>query len=61
MNFKELEIGYVSYLPDLSQPADRRRFPLFAKNNNVAFQIADKDKEYDIILLTVHFKLSHKK
>jgi hypothetical protein len=58
MNFKELRIGYVPYLPDLSQPADRRRFPLFAKNNDVPFEIADKDKEYDIILLTATANLS---
>lgn len=58
MNFKELKIGYVPYLPDLSQPADRRRFPLFAKNNDVPFEIADKNKEYDIILLTATANLS---
>ena len=58
MNFKELKIGYVPYLPDLSQPADRRRFPLFAKNNNVPFEVADKNKEYDIILLTATSNLS---
>lgn len=58
MNFKELKIGYVPYLPDLSQPADRRRFPLFAKNNNVPFEVANKNKEYDIILLTATANLS---
>ncbi len=58
MNFKELKIGYVPYLPDLSQPADRRRFPLFAKNNEVPFEVADKNKEYDIILLTANANLS---
>ena len=41
MNLKELKIGYVPYLPDLSQPADRRRFPFFAKTNNVPFEIAN--------------------
>lgn len=58
MNFKELKIGYVPYLPDLSQPGDRRRFPLFAKNNNVPFEVADNNKEYDIILLTATANLS---
>ncbi len=58
MNFKELKIGYVPYLPDLSQPADRRRFPYFAKRNNVPFEIADKNKSYDIILLTAPANLS---
>lgn len=58
MTFKEFKIGYVPYLPDLTQPADRRRFPLFAKNNKVSFEIADKNKEYDIILLTATANLS---
>ncbi len=58
MVFKELKIGYVPYLPDLSQPGDRRRFPYFAKRNNVPFEIADKNKFYDIILLTASANLS---
>lgn len=58
MVFKELKIGYVPYLPDLSQPGDRRRFPYFAKRNNVPFEIADKNKFYDIILLTASSNLS---
>ncbi len=58
MNFKELNIGYVPYLPDLTQPADRRRFPYFAKRNNVPFEIADKNKSYDILLLTAPANLS---
>jgi len=68
MDFKKLKIGYVPYLPDLSQPGDRRRFPYFAKRNNIPFEIADKNKEYDIILLTasanlskwLYYKKSHK-
>lgn len=58
MNFEELRIGYIPYLPDLSQPADRRRFPFFAKDNNIKFEIADKNKKYDVILLTAFADLS---
>lgn len=58
MVLKELKIGYVPYLPDLSQPGDRRRFPYFAKRNNVPFEIANKNKFYDIILLTASSNLS---
>jgi hypothetical protein len=58
MNFKELKIGYVPYLPDLSQPADRRRFPFFAKSNEIAFEIADINNSYGIILLTAPSNLS---
>lgn len=52
MNLKELRIGYVPYLPDLSQPGDRRRFPHFAKRQHIPFEIAQTEKEYDIVLLT---------
>jgi glycosyltransferase involved in cell wall biosynthesis len=58
MDFKELKIGYVPYSADLSQPADRRRFPYFAKRNNVAFEIADKNKFYDVVLLPAPSNLS---
>ncbi len=58
MNFKELKIGYIPYLLDLSQPADRRRFPYFAKTNNINFEIADINKKYDVILLTAFADLS---
>lgn len=56
--FKELKIGYVPYLPDLTQPGDRRRFPYFAKRNNISFEVADRNKSYDIILLTAPANLS---
>ena len=49
--YKNLKIGYVPYNADLSHPDDRRRFPFFAKRNNVQFEIADSKKFYDIILL----------
>ena len=35
MNFEEFKIGYVPYQSDLSAPGDRRRFPYFAKRNNI--------------------------
>lgn len=53
-----LKIGYVPYSNDLSQPADRRRFPLFAENNDIAYEIADVNKNYDIIFLTAPSNLS---
>lgn len=59
MDFKNLKIGYVPYLPDLSQPGDRRRFPYFAKKNNIPFQVADINSAYDIILLTTAGNLSN--
>jgi hypothetical protein len=44
--------------PDLSQPADRRRFPFFAKANDITFEIADISKTCDVILLTAPSNLS---
>ena len=49
--FKNLKIGYVPYNTDLSHPDDRRRFPYFAKRNNIKFEVADSSKLYDVILL----------
>ena len=45
----DLKIGYIPYSHDLSVPGDRRRFPYFAKRHNLQFEIAELNKEYDII------------
>lgn len=59
------KIGYVPYSPDLTQVADRRRFPYFSKRKNVRFSIAETDKKYDIIILNASSNLTkwlrHKK
>ncbi|MEO8721661.1 MAG: hypothetical protein ABI297_06620 [Ginsengibacter sp.] len=54
----KLKIGYVSYSPDLSQAADRRRFPHFAQRNNITYEIADPHEKYDLIILTAPSNLS---
>jgi glycosyltransferase involved in cell wall biosynthesis len=53
-----LKIGYIPYSADLSQPADRRRFPHFAKRKNVHYEIADPKKKYDVIILPAPSNLS---
>jgi glycosyltransferase involved in cell wall biosynthesis len=58
MSIKDLKIGYVPYLPDLSQPGDRRRFPFFAKRYDIKFEIAQFERNYDIILVTATANLS---
>ncbi|MDQ2718974.1 MAG: hypothetical protein M3Z26_04330 [Bacteroidota bacterium] len=58
MNIKKLKIGYVPYSLDLTHPGDRRRFPYFAKKNNIPFEIADSNSRYDIVLLNVQNNLS---
>lgn len=54
----DLKIGYVPYSAGLSQPADRRRFPHFAKRKNIAYEIANPQKKYDIIILPAPSNLS---
>lgn len=56
--FENLKIGYVPYNASLTQSADRRRFPYFAKTNNVSFEIADEKKTYDVVLLPAPCNLS---
>ena len=58
MNLNDLKIGYVPNSADLSQPGDRRRFPHFANNLNLAFEIADFNVTYDIIILPAPANLS---
>lgn len=45
------KIGYIPYSSDLNQVADRRRFPLFAKRNNIFYEIADFSKKYAVVIL----------
>lgn len=42
----------------MTQPGDRRRFPYFAKRNQIPFEIANPSKEYNIILLTAPSNLT---
>lgn len=58
MDFTRIKIGYVPYLNDMSQPGNRRRFPYFAKRKNITFEIADPQKNYDIVLVTGQGNLS---
>ena len=58
MDFTNIKIGYVPYLNDMSEPGNRRRFPYFAKRNNINFEIADSGKYYDIVLVTGQGNLS---
>lgn len=58
MNLDQIRIGYVPYSLNLSAPADRRRFPYFAQRNNVVYEIADINTDYDIIILPALSNLS---
>jgi hypothetical protein len=58
MDITKIKIGYVPYLNDMTQPGNRRRFPYFAKRNNINFEIADTKNNYDIVLVTGQGNLS---
>lgn len=45
-------IGYVPYSADLTNPGDRRRFPAYAQARGIAFEIAQPDQAYDLVVLS---------
>lgn len=58
MGPQDLKIGYIPYSQDLSHPDDRRRFPYFARRNNIPFEIADSASSYDVLLIPAPANLS---
>lgn len=53
-----MKIGYVPYSPELTQPADRRRFPYYAEKRGIEFELADPDREYDVVVVTPRANLA---
>ncbi|MDQ3571808.1 MAG: hypothetical protein M3383_02975, partial [Actinomycetota bacterium] len=47
-----MRIGYAAYSPDLTQPADRRRFPYYARARGIEFELADPSRQYDVVVVT---------
>jgi glycosyltransferase involved in cell wall biosynthesis len=47
-----MRIGYVPYSEDMRQPADRRRFPYYAEQRGLAFELADPREDYDVVVIT---------
>ena len=47
-----MKIGYAPYSPALDQPADRRRFPFYAARRGIAFELADPQRDYDVVVVT---------
>lgn len=47
-----MRIGYVPYDRSLSQPADRRRFPYYAEQRGIEFELADPAESYDVVIVT---------
>jgi hypothetical protein len=51
-------IGYVPLSWDFHQPGDRRRFPFYAKERGLSFELADPSKKYDVVVLSQNADLS---
>lgn len=47
-----LRIGYVPYSDSLDRPGDRRRFVFYAGKRGIEFEMADPEKDYDLIVLS---------
>lgn len=51
-------IGYVPMTEDFSAPGDRRRFVYYARSRGLDFEIADPNREYDVVVLSQAADLS---
>jgi glycosyltransferase involved in cell wall biosynthesis len=47
-----MRLGYAPYSADLRQPADRRRFPFYARRRGIEFELADPRQAYDVVVVT---------
>lgn len=52
VDLSSLRIGYVPISRSLSAPGDRRRFVHYAQRRGLRFEIADPEKEYDLVVLS---------
>jgi len=53
-----MKIGYAPYSRDLTQPADRRRFPYYAEKRGIEFELADPGGSYDVVIVTPRANLA---
>jgi len=52
------KIGYIPVSMDFSSAGDRRRFLMYAKENDLNWEIADPVNEYDILFITTMANVS---
>lgn len=57
-DIQHARIGYVPYSHALDRPGDRRRFAYYASKRGIPFEIADPDKEYDLVILSARADIS---
>jgi glycosyltransferase involved in cell wall biosynthesis len=53
-----MRIGYAPYSRELTQPADRRRFPYYAEKRGLDFELADPGGDYDVVVVTPRANLA---
>ncbi|MFA6217305.1 MAG: hypothetical protein WDL87_06615 [Candidatus Omnitrophota bacterium] len=58
MDLSGFSIGYVPFRSPSLHPFDLRNFVYYARKRNIPFEIADPNKEYDIVVLTPQVDLS---
>ncbi|HSN59673.1 MAG TPA: hypothetical protein VLR49_01970 [Ferruginibacter sp.] len=58
MNFTGYKVGFWPYGLGLDKAGDRRRFVFYAREKGLKFEIARKDKHYDIIYLSMGCNIS---
>jgi glycosyltransferase involved in cell wall biosynthesis len=57
-DLSDIRIGYVPYSSTFSMPGDRRRFVYYASKRGIRFEVANLDKEYDLVILTAAADIS---
>lgn len=50
-------VGYGPYSSDFEVPGDRRRFVNYARAKGIQFEIADIEKDYDVVYITMNADL----
>jgi glycosyltransferase involved in cell wall biosynthesis len=55
---KPLRVGYVPISATLDSPGDRRRFVYYAQKRGIPFEIADPEREYDLVILSQQADIS---
>jgi len=53
-DFSNLRVAYAPNNNNLQESGDRRRFCAYAEFRQMEFEIADPEKEYDVVVLTYH-------
>jgi len=52
MRLADARIGYAGYSRDFTAPGDRRRFAAYARARGLAFEYAEIERDYDVVLVT---------